>query len=147
MNFKTLSFVIATLLISCCLQAQEAKPLPRHPGDVIKYEVKFDGPNADKMTLVLLSMNTGMAAPKDQVGFATSFGSGWVQSSSPKTFIVEITIPANAATGDYSLSDAQAQSADGGRANYNRQDFSVPPIHIENPKTFTPPSITVKPLP
>jgi hypothetical protein len=127
--------------------AQEAKTLPRHPGDVIKYEIKFDGPNADKMKSLLASMGLTTSVPKDQSGFASSFGTtGWISPSSPATFKVEMTVPPDIATGDYSLS--LTARADEGRANYaNGQDFTVPPIHIENPKKFTPPGVKVTPLP
>jgi hypothetical protein len=145
---RVLKLLIISLLSSAFVQAQETpKPLPRHPGDVIKYEIKFDGPNADKIKTVYAMMNTGQAPPKDQAGFTTQLNTpGQVHESSSKTFIIEIPIPDNTATGDYHLRVVGAVAAEGS-AEYGEQDFSVPAIHIVNPRTFTPPAITVKPLP
>ena len=60
--------------------------------------------------------------------------------------LIELTIPDNIATGDYRLQMVAAR-ADEGSATYSEQDYSVPIIHVENPRTFTPPGIAVKPLP
>lgn len=145
--------ILKTILIAAILlnlgiaNAQEANPLARHPGDVIRYEIKFDGLNADKIKTVTASMNTGVTPPKDQVGFVNGFGtSDPVSSSALKTFIVQMTVPKDAATGDYRL--YVIAQADDGRASYSDgQDFNVAAIHIENLKTFTPPGIKVAPLP
>lgn len=138
-----LSFVVL-----CCgiAHAQDAKPLPRHPGDVIKYQITFDGPNADRIKTVYARMNTGQP-PKDQAGFSTQINTiGDIQPTSPGTFLIEIKVADNTADGEYTL--IIAATANEGSANYhNGQEFNVPPIRIENPKKFTPPGITVKPLP
>jgi hypothetical protein len=91
-------------------------------------------------------MNTSQI-PKDQAGFTGQFNTaGRVQASSPRTFVVEMKIPDNAATGEYRLFVDAA--ADEGSAGYSDgQEFNTPAIHVENPRTFTPPSIGVKPLP
>lgn len=139
--------VLLAVLLACMacsfLQAQEAKLLPKHPGDVIKYEIKFDGPNADRIKTVYARMNTRQVPP-DQAGFTGQFDTrGPVPSSSPKAFIVEMKIPDNAATGDYRLS--LNATADEGSADYaDGQEFDIPAIRVENPRKFTPPSITVK---
>jgi hypothetical protein len=85
--------------------------------------------------------------PKDQAGFNNGFGTSHAFTpSSPNTFIVEMTVPDNAATGDYFLN--VGASAAEGSANYSDgQEFNVPPIRVENPKTFTPPGIKVTPRP
>ncbi len=147
---KVMKLGIKTMLaafLACSLsQAQEAKVLPKHPGDVIKYEIRFDGPNADRIKTVTAQMITN-SIPKDQSGFTNGFGTAHLfNPSSPKTFDIEMTIPNNIATGDYRLSRIDAR-ADEGSAVYSDQDYSVPIIHVENPRTFTPPSIIVKPLP
>jgi hypothetical protein len=146
-KIATVVFCFAISTISCLLQGQEAQPLARHPGDVIKYEIKFNGRNADKIQQVTAGMSLRIGAPKDQAGFNQNFGTnGWIGPSSPTTFKIEMTVPANAATGDYYLSITGR--ADEGAANYqDGQEFNTPPIHIENPKTFTPPGVKVAPLP
>jgi hypothetical protein len=140
------SFVIAALLSLGFLHAQVAAPLARHPGDVVKYEIKFDGPNADRIKTVYARMNMGQP-PKDQAGFTSQFNTpGQVQPSSPKTFLIEMKVPDNAANGEYTL--FVTATADEGSANYQEgQEFNVPPVHIENPKKFVPPSVKVTPLP
>ena len=147
MSISKLGIALAICLSLGLSQAQDAKPLARHPGDVIKYEIKFDGPNADKIKTVFARMNATGLVPKDQSGFATQFNPpGDVPASSPKTFIVEMKIPDNAATGEYRLH--VTATAEEGRAEYESgQEFNVPTIHVENPRTFTPPGIAVKPLP
>jgi hypothetical protein len=142
---RALKFLIVGLLSFALAQAQEAKPLARHPGDVIKYEIKFDGPNAKKVIRVAASLSLQTPAQKDQAGFLGTIGGVNTSPSSPKTFDVEITVPEKAATGDYSLTFTGY--SDEGYGNYtNGQEFHVPLVHIENPKTFMPPSVTVKPI-
>jgi hypothetical protein len=146
-SFKTLSIVIAAFLTLSIAQAQDAHPLPRHPGDIIKYEIRFDGLNADKIKNVNAGLSIRGPIPKDQAGFTGGFGTnGSVGPSSPATFKIELTVPPNIATGDYYL-NFSAVATEGG-ANYSDgQEFSVPAVHIENPKTFTPPGVKVTPLP
>jgi hypothetical protein len=144
---RVLEFLLLGLLSSALVQAQEPKVLPRHPGDVIKYEIKFDGPNADRIKTVYARMNTGQNPPKDQAGFSNQFSTlGQVQASSPRTFAVEMKIPDNVATGEYRLY-ISATAAEGGADYADGQEFDVPAVHVENPRTFTPPSIKVAPLP
>jgi hypothetical protein len=131
-------------VIACtAVSAQQVTDF-RRPGDVIRLEIKFDGPDAAKIKQVLLSLNKPDGEPpKDQVGFNTSFGSnGWIGEVSPFTFRVEATIPTNIATGDYVLYvNAQAEN---GRTQYaSGNQFKLPPFHIRNDKTFIPPTITV----
>jgi len=64
----------------------------------------------------------------------------------PKTFDLELKVPDNTATGDYVLAFS-ATAAEGSADYSNGRDFNIPPIRIENPRTFTPPSVTVKQLP
>ena len=143
---RVLKFLIFGLLSFAFAQAQEAKPLARHPGDVIKYGLTFDGPNADRIKAVSGGLSLKGPIQKDQSGFTNGIGSRGTLTA-PKTFVLEFTVPPNIATGDYHLEGIGA-SADEGSADYSDpQDFKVPDIHIENPKTFTPPGITVKPLP
>jgi hypothetical protein len=144
---STLCKLLVALALSVpLLQAQVAAPLARHPGDVIKYRIMFDGPNADKITRLSASLGIDGPVPKDQAGFSNNFNANTNAPVSPKTFDVELKVPDNIANGDYVLS-IQA-SASEGYGNYrNGQEFTVPPVHIENPKKFTPPGVKVTPLP
>jgi len=138
------TFTITTILGLCIAQAQEAKPQPLHPGDVLKFEILFSGPDADRINSSYLGLGlTGQRKP-DQVGFNTGFGGGATKVA-PRTFHVEAKIPDNIATGDYVVNRVDG-NADIGANTYN-SGFGTFTYHIENPKTFTPPSVSVKPLP
>ena len=99
---SVLGFALTVLLACSISQAQEAHPLPRHPGDVIKFEIKFDGPNAGKIDSVSGGLGLRSAVPKDQAGFRPGFGANG-SPLAPDTFRLELTVPNNAATGDYYL--------------------------------------------
>jgi hypothetical protein len=142
-----LKFLIVVGLVSLAFgQTQEARPLARHPGEVIKFQIKFDGPNADKITRVNGGFNLNGPVPKDQAGFDHGIGASTKAPSSPKTFDLELNVPDNIATGEYTLGFT-GFAAEGYGEYANGQDFNIPPIHIENPKKFMPPSVTVKQLP
>jgi hypothetical protein len=146
-NMKAAFCLVITVLLSLSfVQAQEAKPLARHPGDVIQFQVKFSGPNADKIKGVQGGLDLNGSIPKDQAGFRNGFGVDKLSNPSPNTFVIGLTVPSDIATGDYTLS-LTASAVEGSAAYVNGTDYNVPLIHIENPKKFTPPSITVTPIP
>jgi hypothetical protein len=139
------NLILASAMAVIALNAVSAQQVTdfRKPGDVIRVEIKFDGPDAGKIKQLSISLNKPDGqVPKDQIGFSTNFGSNWVQESLPLTFRVEVTIPPNIATGDYVLNvNAQAEN---GRTQYESgNQFKLPPFHIRNDKTFVPPMITV----
>lgn len=128
------------------VQAQDAKPLPRHPGELIKYQIKFDGPNADRIKTVNANLSLRIQGPKDQAGFNGGMQTNGIPPSTPRNFELTFKVPENAANGDYFLSFSAL--ADEGYGNYtDGQEFNVPPVRVENPKKFTPPEVTVTPLP
>lgn len=141
-----LGLVVAALLSLSFLQAQEARVLARHPGDAIKFEIKFDGPDAGKVTGVSLHFGLKGSAPADQVGFNEGLDGGSQTQSSPHTFIVEVKIAENDATGTYTLNQVSAGGPVGGKT-YAPPDFQSFTVLVENPKTFVPPKVTVKQLP
>jgi hypothetical protein len=140
----TITTILSALSFS---QAQEAKPLPRHPGNVIKYQIKFDGPNADKVKRVNAVLELRVAVKKDQAGFDPQFSSKpeWIDPSPSGTFLVEMTVPPRAATGEYHLRiTAQLDHTNLGYTD--GQDFNIT-VNVVNPATFDAPTITVNPLP
>jgi uncharacterized membrane protein len=142
-NVLRIALVILSTL--SLVQAQEAKPLPRHPGDVIKYRITFDGPNADKIKMVYARMNITAQIPKDQAGFTSQFNTaGQIQPSSPKTFDIEMKIPDNTATGEWRL-HFTATATEGSAEYEDGQEFNVPNVQVDNPRTFTPPAVKVAP--
>ena len=134
------------LLSLSFLQAQE-KQQPKHPGDVIKFEITFDGKNANKIRTVDAVLGLRAGRPKDQADFADGFGTQHPFSpSSPNTFYVEMTVPSKAATGAYYL-NVFASTATGDAYYSEGWQFDIPPVYIENPKESSRPRITVKQLP
>jgi hypothetical protein len=143
---KLTLFSVVVLLSLSAIHAQEAKPKPLHPGDVLKFELTFSGPDADKIKNASLSVYFGGPIPANQAGFGNGFG-GRGNLTSPHTFRVELTIPDSIATGDYVVNRIDASPENGvGSATYT-SGFGTFTYHIENPKTFTAPTVTVKPLP
>ena len=143
---RVLKVLVTCLLSLSVMQAQQAQPLARHPGDVIKYEIKFDGPNADRIKSVNAGLGLRTQIPKDQAGFAGGISENNIQPSAPKTFELSFKVPENIADGDYYL-NFSALAAEGFGNYSDGQEFNVPAVRIENPKKFTPPAVSVKPLP
>jgi hypothetical protein len=139
-----ISLVAAALLSLNCTHAQELKEQPLHPGDILRFEITFSGPDADKIKQASLNLGLKGSVNADQAGFADGLGAQG-QLVSPHIFHVEIKIPENIATGDYVLGRVDA-SADVGRVAYTT-GFSAHLYHVENPRTFTAPTVNVKPLP
>lgn len=137
------------VLLACSLSQAQVKELPLHPNDVRKFEVTFSGPDAEKIDSVCLQLRATTEAPANQVGFTTVIPCmAWlppVPVGAPRIFHPEIRIPENAATGDYNLEVISRVVADAGGTTYTAgKQFQLHSFHVENPRTFTPPKITVK---
>jgi hypothetical protein len=144
---KTLKTILlaGTLLGLGIADAQQAKELTLSGNDVLRVEVKFNGPNADKVTSVYLAIASTDPALPDQPGFGNGFNGSEAKAVTPMIFKPEIKIPESAVDGDYKLSVIAI--AGPFRPSYEAgKDFKYPVIHIKN-QTFTRPSIEVKPLP
>jgi hypothetical protein len=136
------TIAIAALLGGSLLAAQEVTEFKR-PGDVVRFEIKFSGPDAVKVKAVSLQLNAKVGPPDDQSGFTTAFTS--MKSfgpSAPNTFEAEVAVPENIASGDYVLYiNAQAET---GAARYESgQQFQLPLLHVRNDRTFKAPQVTV----
>jgi hypothetical protein len=124
-------------------RAQEAQELPLHPHGMIKLEVTFRGPGADRITAIYASMRTDAQALPDQAGFMNNFP-GEFKLISPGAFDGEFTIPDTAISGVYSLQALDARG-DGIQLDYkNGVDFQLHTFRVENPNKFTKPPITIK---
>jgi hypothetical protein len=136
------TIAIAALLGGSLLAAQKVTEFKR-PGDIIRLEIKFDGPDATKVKTVSIRLNATVGPPSDQSQFRTSFTSSKsFPPTSPNTFYADATIPDTIASGDYVLYvDAQAET--GGAQYTSGNQFQLPPFHIRNERTFKPPQITV----
>jgi hypothetical protein len=144
---KNLLYLPIMAVIACSAASAQQVTDFRRPGDTIRLEVKFDGPDASKISTVLLSLNAvGSVPASDQVGFQTSFNNpSWAGPTSPHTFDIEVVIPANAATGDYKLY-VNARAEAGSTQYAAGEQFQLPLIHIRNNKNFVPPAISVTEL-
>src|ERR1035438_855702 len=96
--------VFAGVLLSLSVaKSQEATVLPVHPGDTLKYEVRFDGVDADKIKRVQIYITTNAGIPADQVTFSNGTPGDPVAPVAPNTFRPDVRIPDNLVTGDYLL--------------------------------------------
>src|SRR5438132_13487562 len=102
---KTLATLLAAfaLLTFSLLFAQEAKELPRHPYEVLKFVVKFEGPDASKVKFVRVELRLTSPLRPEQATFPQRLPGETSPATGPSTFNPEIKIPQNAPTGDYLL--------------------------------------------
>jgi len=142
---------LKTMLITGALlglgvvQPQTINEIAKHPGQTIKFEVKLEGQDLQKVKSVSLYLGLRSGSiPTDQSGFTNEYRGGNFPASSRGTFRPEITIPYNIASGDYFL--VVSAIADSGSADYTAgKEFPLHDFEIDNPKSFTPPSkIAVK---
>jgi phosphate-selective porin len=125
--------------------AQEATQAARHPGDVVKLDIRLDGPDAAKVTSVNVDLRMHGTLQPNQPKFETDLRAAGVKLAAANAFAVDIPIPQNAATGDYLLEVYAIAADNAGMVTYQTgQDFQLHPIRVENPRTFTAPKITVK---
>jgi hypothetical protein len=145
MNTRLVLRVAITALLSVCfLQAQEVKELSKHPGDILKFEIRFDGPDAAKVKIVRILLARQTDPPPNQVGFNTTPQGGDFYPSATGVFQTEIKIPSGVPSGDYSLQVTATSENGTGSATYDAgKDFQLHRFHIDNPATFAPPQIKV----
>jgi hypothetical protein len=129
-----------TLLGLGIAHAQEAKVLPKHPGETLKFDVKLEGQDVQKVKAVSLYLGARNGPLQtDQSGFTSGSRGANFLAIATGTFRPEITIPDNMATGDYYL--VVTAIAEPGSADYvSGKQFQLQDFHIDNPKTFVPPS-------
>ncbi len=138
-TLKTLLFA-GTLLGLGIGQAQQVSELAKHSGETLKFEVKLEGQDAQKVKSVSLYLGSRNGSiPPEQSGFTNGYRGASFPAISTGIFRPEITIPANLATGDYFL--VVTVIADPGSAEYIAgKQFQMHDIHINNSQTFVPPS-------
>jgi hypothetical protein len=140
------NIAIAAILGGSLLAAQEVTEFKR-PGEVVRFEIKFSGPDAAKVKAVSLQLNAKVGPSGDQSGFTTVFTSTKsFGPSAPNTFEAEAKVPENIASGDYVLYiNAQAET---GAARYESgQQFQLPLLHVRNDSMFKAPQVAVVELP
>jgi hypothetical protein len=122
------------------------------PGKTITISITFDGPDAEKITSVIVNFLIP-AAPKDQAGYVTEMSSNPSQSKkiSPNTFQVSFPVLDVQASGEYHLNYILAYANVGSSPiaiRYNVPEAPDTTIKIANSGTFAKPSVKdVKVLP
>jgi hypothetical protein len=137
------TLIAGTLLSLGIAQAQQAAELAKHPGEVIKLEVKFDGPDGAKIITIYANLSTQTERPPDQAGFMNNFP-GEFKLISPGLFEGDFKIPDTALSGDYKLQSMDVR-APGIQLTYNEgKQYNLHEFRIENKNKFVQPPITIK---
>jgi hypothetical protein len=145
---KTIATWLIGLALILPLHAQQAQPsVKRHPGDVLRYRVTFDGGEIGKITSVGIRLYTPGPFPESQPGLTNGFNGPCAKSASgTNVWECSLTIPGNVIDGNYTLDQVNI-AADPFSKQY-AGNFDVPVVPIENPKNFNPPKkVTVTPQP
>jgi hypothetical protein len=117
-------------------------------GTFVRFDIKFNGPDAAKVKIVRIYLTRKTDVPPDQSGFSVTPQGGDFSPDPSGVFKTEIKIPEGTPTGDYALQVVATGQGSAGSATYDAGDqFQLHRFHIANPATFTPPHITVKELP
>ena len=144
---KITVFVIAAVLGLTAARSQEARELPLHPGNTLKFDIKFDGPDAAKVKTVrvYLAWKMGDIHP-DQPGFQQGLNGTESGPTGPNSFRPEITLPDNIASGEYTL--FVVANFNPGTVQYKAGDqFQLHSYRVENPRSVVAPKISVQELP
>jgi hypothetical protein len=122
----------------------QAQSVKRHPGDVLHYKVGLEGGDIAGITSARLNFWTGTQNPQNQQGFTNGFSGACTKSSTVSPVLdCSATIPDNVWNGDYTITWVELTSNSGFTKRYN-EDFHVPIVPIENPKSVNfPTKITV----
>lgn len=152
-NFKkTVGYSVSTFVVLVLLFNSSAKAqAPTYgPGQTIRISVTFEGPDAGKISAVMMSLS--IPSPSlSQPGFKTDIFPGDSKQTGPNTFEVSYKIPENQASGDYPLGQLRAVIDRDAPITlfYNAPtDFPVRNFKIDNHKTMVKPTIKdVKELP
>ena len=133
-----------TLLVLGIAQAQQVAELAKHPGDVLKFNITFSGPDAVKVKQVgvVIRLNGGISP--NQVGFQPVQQTQYVQKTSTGVFMTEIKIDDTLASGEYHLEVIAAPDITGSTTYVAGREFQLHTFHIDNPRTFSPPKIDVQ---
>jgi hypothetical protein len=137
----TLAFAV---VLAVSLHGQQ---VTRHPGEVIHYQVKLEGGELAKVTVVNVNLYTPDPIPQDQQGLTNGFSGNCVKGATPGIWDCSATIPDRVANGNYRVNSIGVGAGTTLGKSYN-EDFHVPLVPIENPAMFIPPTkVTVTPKP
>jgi len=149
---RPLKFLLVTAVLEIASVSAQQQPVAeatefRKPGDVIRFDIKFSGPDADKIRTASLYLGlAGGGASTDQPGFSQGFGGPPSRQTAPRVFSVNAPVPDVIASGNYTVYiNVQTDTGTGFQYASGNQ-FETPLIHIRNDRTFRPPQITVSEL-
>ncbi len=134
------SVLVLLLMLTTSFYGQQPQQpsVKRHPGDVLHYQVKFEGGDVAKLAGASVHLRTQDSPPANQQSFDSSFSGSCGAPVSPGVFQCSVTIPDSVRNGSYQLFEVDTGTRIAGTSY--QQDFGVPAIPIENPNTFTKPS-------
>jgi hypothetical protein len=138
----TINIAVFVLAVAGMLAAQPAVPT-FHDGDTIELSVAFDGPDAAKITRVVMNATAGEPA-KNQSGFTNNVFPGESRPNGPNAFIVSFKIPANQASGEYQLGEIRAITDSNAPVTLSYTavaDFPATKFKIENRNHIVKPTI------
>ena len=138
------TILIAGALLSLgIVNAQEAKEQPLKPGDVIKLDLEFRGPDADQLTSINASLYSHAPRPEDQAGFMTNFP-GEFKLTSPRNFHAEFKVPDTAVSGEYKLDSLDVRGLGIQLTYTDGEQYHLHTFHVDNKDKFVQPSVTIK---
>jgi len=139
------SIVVALAVFAVPVKAQG--PVYKQ-GDIIRIQVKFDGPDASKISSVNFYAKADKPTNPNQPNFAQDFGSNQCGSSTRKddhTWEVSCVIRGNQASGEYQILEISATLtvSPNGAVGFSYPKGEFPPItfKIENSNTVAKPGI------
>ena len=140
MKNATLCLLVVGIMLVIPVQGQQPpqSSVRRHPGDVIRYAVTFEGGDIDKLTDVGVHLSSPGPVPPNQMGFTTQFGGPCHKSPEPKLWTCDVRIPDVVADGDYRFYEVDISA--GPFSKSYPGDFHVPIVLVQNPRTFNPPT-------
>lgn len=153
---KSLSTILPAILLCgvasisnlTSASAQEVRRPAVHPGDVLKYDVRVEGSEAEQFSSALLRINLTTPVREDQNTLQTLVDTSWVPKERDHLFHMSLTVPKFVATGDYAFTLLIAVDLNGGpRFTYEPSELSVPVVHIENDYKVHKPKVVVIPRP
>ena len=100
MKVKAIALYVVALALIGQAYGQSVK---RHPGDVLHYQVKFEGGDASKLTAASVHFQTRDQPPADQQLFNSQFGGNCGAPVAPGTFECSVKIPEDISNGTYKL--------------------------------------------
>ena len=115
---------------------------PRHPGDNVKFDVRFSGKDAARITSASFALRLRGKPHEDQAALHTEILGDLVRPDKNGVFHLAATVPTYVASGDYELyvGANMGVAPDSISIDYNR----LAAVHIQNDVTIEKPRIAIR---